>query len=192
MSATWKLDEGPTGEPLTADEAKAHLRGVTTDDDTLVAMRLTAARRQIEERTSRAFLEQSWLLQLDEFPCGEIRLPRPPLISVESIVYVDAGGELQELDAAEYVIDDVSEPARIVPAYGRTWPTARCQPGAVAISFTCGYGEASDVPEDLKAAICLALGDLNEHHEETVLGVSTATRRAIAALCAPYEVIYTP
>jgi hypothetical protein len=70
----------------------------------------------------------------------EIFLPFPPLVSVDSIKYVDdATGTQTTLAASEYSVDAVSEPARITPAYGKSWPATRNQAGAVEVTFTAGY-----------------------------------------------------
>jgi uncharacterized phiE125 gp8 family phage protein len=96
----------------------------------------------------------------------EIYMPFPPLQSVESIKYTDQDGVQQTLANTEYKIDTTSEPARIVPAYGKAWPTTRNEINAVEVAFTCGYGAAAAVPEGIKAWIKIRIGSLYENRAE--------------------------
>ena len=99
----------------------------------------------------------------------EIFLPMSPLVSVDSIKYIDIDGVQQTLANTEYLVDAVSEPARITPAYGKSWPSIRNQAAAVEVSFTCGYGSASAVPEGIKAWIKIRVGSLYEFREEVAI-----------------------
>jgi hypothetical protein len=69
----------------------------------------------------------------------EIILPRGPVITVDSIQYIDGTGTPQTLDPTLYFVDNMSEPCRILPAYGRGWPATQWVPNAVTIKFTAGY-----------------------------------------------------
>src|SRR5690242_9969899 len=93
-------------KPISLSEAKAHLRVDGNGEDTLIQLLLDAAIDAVEQDTHRALLEQTWELTLDEFPsCEPLRLPRPNLMSVESIHYVDVSGVTQLLDPDEYVVE---------------------------------------------------------------------------------------
>lgn len=98
----------------------------------------------------------------------EILLPQPPLISVDSVKYIDVDGNLQTLASTDYKVDTVTEPARLVPAYGKNWPATRNEINAVEVTFTCGYGAAAAVPEAIKAWIKLRLGAMYENRESDV------------------------
>lgn len=99
----------------------------------------------------------------------EIYLPNPPLITVDSITYVDSDGATQTLSPTLYAVDQ-SEPARLTPAYGQTWPATRNQASAVSIIYTCGYGAAgSAVPEGIRDWILMRVGSLYEFREEVAI-----------------------
>ena len=69
----------PALEPVTLDEAKAHLKVDTTDDDALIERLIAAARARAEWHTGRAFLTQSWILWLDCWPPLDVaEIPLPP------------------------------------------------------------------------------------------------------------------
>ena len=99
----------------------------------------------------------------------EIYLPLPPLQTVDSIKYIDQNGVQQTLDPTLYLVDKVSEPARITPAFGQTWPGTQNQASAVEIAFTCGYGLAAAVPQAIKNWILLRIGSLYEFREEVAI-----------------------
>lgn len=160
----------PSIEPVTLSEAKAHLRvdSDITAEDTLITNLIQAARETAEGRTWRAILQQTLLLTLDDWPEGDvIELPRPPLIKVNSVQYYDAGGVLQTMDEADYQVDAASEPGRVMPVYGGSWPSLREVPNAVQVEYEAGYGdEAGDVPQKLKQAILLTIGAWYAQREE--------------------------
>lgn len=180
----------PDEEPFDTTAAKLHLRETNTDQDALIGSLIVAARERAETFTRRAFIEQSWKLTLDSFPCGGgsildrfnsrslsdrcIRIPMPPLISVESVKYIDLGGVLQTMDPADYSVDIGSLPGKIDLGYGLPWPSARAEANAVRIEFTCGYGEATDVPALIKAAMKLDIGHLFENRESVLVGANAA------------------
>ena len=58
----------PAIEPVTLAEAKQHARIEFADDDALVSLLITAARRYCETAIRAAFITQTWTLMLDSFP----------------------------------------------------------------------------------------------------------------------------
>lgn len=181
-----------TAQPVSLTEAKAHLRVDSSDEDDLISALIEAATDWAQEYTRRAFVPASFRLGLDCFPAYGIRLPRNPVIRVDSITYLDEGGTERTLSTSEYLTDLDSEPARITPTYGNTWPTTRIQIGAVKVNFTAGYDDASpaqdSVPEGIKAAIKLVLTDLFEHRSAAL--VQTAERNpAVVSLLSRFRIL---
>lgn len=168
MRYALRLITAPSDEPVSLDEAKLHLRVDDAAEDNYVNGLLIAARTWCENYQNRAYLTQAWRLTLDAFPrCGQsvIRVPRAPLRSVTNIQYVDTDGVTQTWASSNYLVDTQSEPGRIALAYGASWPSTRCQVGAVTVNYSAGYGEAEDVPEQVKHAIKLVLGDWYNQRE---------------------------
>jgi uncharacterized phiE125 gp8 family phage protein len=148
----------PTVEPVSLAEAKRHANVVATDDDTLISALLQAAREQVESDASRALVTQTWRLKLHSFFADLIELPRPPLVSVSSIVYLDQDNVSQTLPAAYYRVDADRSPGVIWRDADYTWPTISDQPNAVTITYVAGYGAAAAVPARAKQAILLLVG----------------------------------
>lgn len=168
-----KLATGPAIEPVSLDEAKLHLRIDHSEEDTLIAGLIGAARRHIESAVlSRSLVTQTWELYLDRFPAKSIiKLPRPPLQSVESIKYTLEGGTEVTFDASNYIVDNVSEPGRIVLKRDASWPADVLEPvNGVKVTFVAGYGDnPEDVPDPIKQAMLLLIGDLYENREESIV-----------------------
>jgi hypothetical protein len=69
-----------------------------------------------------------------------LELGKPPIQSVVGVTYVDVNGETQTLDPSIYLVDLVSEPARIYLAPNQIWPPYTSQRNAICIQCVCGYG----------------------------------------------------
>lgn len=180
----------PAVELVSLDELKAHLRYDAADQDAYIASCRAAALAHLDGYAGvlgRAMVQQTWRLYLDRFPHGRIRLPLPPLRDVEAITYVDGDGVTQTLAALDYTFLD-GERAEIWPAYGKSWPSTRCQPRAVSIRFRCGWeppAEGAAWPSKLQpaiAAIKLMVGDLFENRESGVVGTVSAEIKSYATI----------
>jgi len=186
MSRT--LTTPPTAEPITLAEAKAHLRVDITDDDTLITALIVAAREYAEGVTRRPLVTQTWDLFLDQFS-DEIDLA-PNLQSVEHLKYIDGDGNKQTLDSGEYDLDIVRQPGQLLLGYGKGWPSIRSVRNAVEIRYVAGYGEAADVPQEIKQAMLMHIGHLYRHRESVVIGtISSEVPTATDSLLWPYRVL---
>lgn len=164
MTGTLSLVTPAGIQPVTVDDVKDWGR-IGDDEDALLDGIIRAATAHVEEITGRALLTQTWDFFLDCFPT-QIDLPRPRLQTVTSIKYYDTDGVLQTLAATEYTADNKAEPARIVEAYGKSWPSIRDIPNAVEVRYVAGYGASpEDVPEALKQAIKVLAVTMYEHRE---------------------------
>lgn len=121
---------------------------------------------------------------------NEIELPVPKLIRVNTVEYVDTGGNTQLLPDTEYIAGSASEPARIAPAYSKWWPPTRAQIEAVKVTYQCGYGAAAAVPETIKRWMMLRIGAMFEHREEIVVDkrISQVNLPFVDQMLTPYRV----
>lgn len=209
-----KLKTGPSLEPVSSTEAKLFLKVDDATDDTLIAALITAARKQAEEYTGRAFITQTWELFIDgvgvalppelmdayeemfrtEYVPPSLRaieLPRPPIISITSIKYYDVDDAEHTWASTNYRLDNYSEPGRVILAAAGEWPTdLRAQQG-ILVTYAAGYGAgATDVPEDIRTAIKRILAGLYENRQDEVIGAVAGQLDLTAkALLDPYRVV---
>lgn len=185
----------PAVEPVSTSEMKSHSRIDISTDDTLLGTYIKAATQRFEIESRRALITQTWVLRLDRFPTSgsePILLPRPPVQSVTSVAYIDGDGDSQTWDSSKYVLDSTSEPGRIYPAYGESWPSTRDIENAVTITYVAGYGDAStDVPQDIIQAIEMLAAHWYEHRESVSMGtIVTNVPQSWDFLVAPHRVFY--
>jgi hypothetical protein len=165
MPLSYREISAPAAEPITLALAKQHLRVDFSEDDAYITALITAARQQVEKLMNRAIFNRKMLLTLDYFPWPgwdsttgstahdyfmrwyyrglTICLPKPATVSVESITYITNDGVTVETIAAEnYIVDVTSEPARIAPRPGYTWPYQQNYiPGQISVNYTAGTYE---------------------------------------------------
>jgi uncharacterized phiE125 gp8 family phage protein len=134
----------PYAEPVTVNEAKAHVKADmdVTEEDSLIAVQISAARDYIETATGacrsrqRVMIATTFDLKLDFFAGGSIHLPRVPLVSLVSITYVDVAGLTQTLASTVYTVDYAN--AKIDLAYSQYWPSTLSIHNAVTVRFIAG------------------------------------------------------
>lgn len=203
----------PGTEPLALADVKNYLRvdSDLTQDDTLIALLIGAARRYAEHYTGRSFISQGWKLTMDSFPGYGITgapwgvtyshprqavlLEKGPVISVDSIVYTGMDGSTVTVTtpaAPDYAIDLTGAMPRITPGFGKVWPIPLPQIGAVAINYTAGYGAtAASVPEGIRQWMLMRVSSLYENREEVaILGRGKVEALPfVDSLLDPYKVV---
>lgn len=198
MSWAIKTTVSSTDEPISLAEAKAHLRlGTATNEDNYVESLIGPAARWVEGKTNRALMRQTFRLTLDAFPTGNvIELPRSPLIAGSTHVSLDyrpsTGASTDPAvvwPSSNFIVDDQSEPGRLVKKRGVSWPTGSLEAAnGVGITFQAGYGHTTDIPADLLAAVRLRVGKAFFHRE----GGGDELDRSALDLCAAHVVPFVP
>lgn len=207
----------PAVEPISLAEAKDHLNVTVTDDDARIQNYTRAARANLERRYDVAFITQSLVLGRDYFPAvfgmgwgwspgwwlgntwmaqydtqelryGYLSL-RPPVQSITSVTYLDQTGAITTWASSNYVLDADSRPGRLSLALGKTFPTTAPLLGAVKVEFIAGYTDPTQVPDDMKSALKLLLGEYYQNRENVVIDtriVALAIPDGVDALMAPF------
>jgi len=146
------LVTAPTDLVVSLAEVKAQARRTHDSEDMLITDYIREAMAACEGFTRRAFLPQTWKAVLPEFPDGLIRLVRPPLISITSVVYTATDGTQTTMSASDYSVDTNSLFGSVRPKYGTVWPAVQSDtPDAVVITYVCGWTTTS-VAYQAKAA----------------------------------------
>lgn len=170
MPRTVTITTAPTVEPITLLEAKEFMRVDNDDENPLIESLISVAREKIESDTKRAIAAQTLRYNLDSFPWDSrvISIPRPPLVAVSSITYIDEDGVTQTWAASNYVVDSSSEPGRVQLAENSEWPeTQSGRINAVAINYTAGW---SSPPERVKMLAKLWVSHFFENREPVNIG----------------------
>jgi len=178
----------PSAEPWSLAEVKAHLRVDHNDQDALITGYLETARTAAEDRTGRTLCTTSWRLTVDAFSPA-LRLPNPRALAVASVKYLDEAGVERTLSPTDYLLDDVSEPGYVVPAYGKAWPATLDRINAVVVDYTAGYGAAAAaIPMPIRSWVLLAVSELYRHGGLT--GDTKAIPHDFAASLLDYYIVY--
>ncbi len=149
------ITAGPSGELLSVDEAKRHLRLYSSDLDDEIASLVRAARDYCERYTARTLrntvtrtltLAKWWPSHCVYEPYrtrtdhDSLRLPWPPLIAVSSIAYYDTDNASQTLNSSNYATEIGADGAgRIIWSSTATIPAVYDRPDAITVTFTTGY-----------------------------------------------------
>ena len=156
----------PSETPVTLTEAKAHLRVDHSDEDTYISSLIDAAAAMIDGSGSlgRAMVTQTWAQWVAPAP-GVVRVPMGPFIALTDVSYYDTDSVLQAATLSDFEVRLDGDFVTVQPKTGKAWPTTDPRKDAIRITFTAGFGAASDVPSGLKHAILLLVGLWYEHRE---------------------------
>ena len=165
---------------FTTAEAKDFLKVYTTADDTLIDNLIKAATESCQIYTNQYFLNTVVEQYSDKW--SEVyTLYKSPVSAITHIKYYDTNDSEETLDDSNYILDDVSKPARIGLAVDATLPSLSDRINAVHVKYTVGYGTAStDVPDGIKQAVLLTLGNWYENRQTVITG-RTATELPLSS-----------
>jgi uncharacterized phiE125 gp8 family phage protein len=184
------LNSGPSVEPVSLAEAKAHCRIDGTAEDTLVASLLLAARMHIERSLNVALIEQSWSLFLDCWPDRpSLALPLAPVMSVDAVRLYSPDDSSVIADPDLFLLDGAGQRPRLSRREAGPWPLPGRGVNGIEIAFTAGYGAAADdVPMPVRLAIKLLVAHWYETREPVLVGEQAhAVPLSVASLISPYR-----
>lgn len=184
MRAGLALVTAATDEPIGLDEAKRHLRVEVPDDDDYIELLVAAARDYIEATANVCFMEQEFDQVHDAFPyyTEPYELLRWPVTSITSIKYLDQGNNVQTMPANQYILNGVTRPPRVAPAFAQYWPMLALQSLAnVTIRYKAGVLKTASVADDrkkipprMRQALYMLLGHWFENRADVEVGTITS------------------
>ncbi len=166
---TYQVTTAATTYPVSLTEAKSHLKVDTNADDTYIESIIKAATQLSEEYTNRFFIDTVVTQYASDFKEIET-LFKSKVSAVTHVKYYDSNNTLQTLSATVYDEQLNYEPAQIQLADGQSYPAFTKRNDAVEVKYTVGYGAASDVPEIIKQAILLTIGNFYANRESVIVG----------------------
>ena len=156
--------------PVSLTEAKSHLKVDTTADDTYITSIIKAATQLSEEYTNRFFIDT----EIEQYASSFVELKtlfKSKVSAITNVKYYDNNNTLQVLSATVYDTQLNYEPSQIQLAENQSFPSITKRNDAVRAKYTVGYGSsASDVPEIIKQAILLTIGNFYQNRNSVVIG----------------------
>ena len=180
----------PAAEPVALADVMLHARIDATADESLITNLITGARQWVEQYTARALINQTWQMWIDMWPLVEekwwdgvrqgpitgldrvsyISLPRPPLVSVSSVLKFDNSDNATTWPTSNYYVDTARQPGRLALRMGAVWPMPTRLTNGIMIEYVAGYGsDGTTVPEPIKTAIRQLVAHWYEHRGEATL-----------------------
>jgi len=174
--------------PVSLIEAKLHLKVDITTDDALITNLIVAATQVSEEYTNRFFID-TVVNQTSTSFNGLNELFKSKVRSVTHVKYYDSDNAQQTWANTNYVVNNEFEPCQINLVVDGTLPSIAQRVDAVECRYTVGYGAASDVPDVIKQAILLTLGNWYANRQSVVIGrISTELPQSAKWLLDTYKV----
>jgi len=168
-------------EPISVEEAGEHLRAANDGasppvyvEAALIARCIKSARQACEAQLEMSLINKRLEVSSDTFfargRCDSyIELLNGPVISVESVNYLDPEGVDQLLDPAKYRISRFFSPPVLQPAYGTSWPMLRRDTDCVRVKYNVGYPSGDSppiqIPEPIRTAMFLLIGHFYDNRE---------------------------
>ena len=156
----------PSEAPVTLADAKAHLRVDHSDEDAYISSLIDAAVAMVDGNGSlgRAMVTQTWAKWVSQAP-GVVRIGMGPFIALTDVSYYDTDSVLQAATVTDFEVRLDDDFVTVRPKDNKVWPAATTREDAIRITFTAGFGAASDVPSGLKHALLLLVGLWYENRE---------------------------
>lgn len=162
---------------VTLDQAKLHCRCQSNLENDSFIKWIAAAEEYCQAYTGRALLTSTWRWTGSEFPRrGGLDLLISPIQSITLVTYVDAAGDEQTLDAADYQIEAQLIAPKLWPGVDSPWPVTQCRNiAAVKVNLIAGYTAKELVPAQFTQAMLLIIGQWYKQREEIVVGTIVNT-----------------
>ena len=192
---SYQITVQPATEPITLEEAKEHLRVDFSEEDDYINTLIKTARKYCESYTNKYFITQTWRQNLDFFP-RVIDLKVNPVISLTSLKYYDTTETQQTItdDSDNFQKDFLDDVGSIHEGLVNAFPSVGNTINPIEIITVCGYGDASDVPNDIKHAMKILISHLYENREgvNVVVGglaMQINLPNSVKHLLSPYRIL---
>ena len=189
MAKSFAVDIAASTAILTTAEAKTHLKVDTSADDTYIDNLVSAATESAQIFTNRYFINTT-ITQHGDTWSDISTLFKSKVSSITHIKYFDSDNSEQTLATSVWLSDINHQPARIGLKPNQSFPSLADRINAVNCKYVVGYGSAaSDVPQGIKEAVLLIVGNWYENRQEVVVGrIATELPKSAQYLLEQYKI----
>ena len=189
MAKSFAVDIAASTAILTTAEAKTHLKVDTDADNDYIDNLVSAATESAQIFTNRYFINTT-ITQHGDTWSDISTLFKSKVSSITHIKYFDSDNSEQTLATSVWLSDINHQPARIGLKPNQSFPSLADRINAVNCKYVVGYGSAaSDVPEGIREAVLLIVGNLYENRQEVVVGrIATELPKSAQYLLEQYKI----
>lgn len=191
------LETAPVIDAITVDEIKAYLEIDHAERDGLIEDMIGAVSDYLDGPSGilgRVICAQTWTLELERWPVGDLALPIEPISSV-SIGYMDVDGNAQTLANSTYQligeggIGQVSARPELIWEAGAELPALHADTMfPITVSMTGGAATAGNVPRGLRTAMIMLAGHWVDNRPVVTAETMAELPLTISTLLARYRV----
>lgn len=170
-----KKTKPATRLPVTLEQGKSQLGYV--DDDQRVQSLIEAATDQAETMADRTIADSvTWQWSVPYFQ-RVVQFPYAPLLSVESVTYIDADSTTQTINPSNYSISVSTElPGRLEFSSDYVAPSTNDSLLPITFTFQAGYGDVELIPGKLTQLVLLLMSVFDDRDDPKY--VESAMQRA--------------
>lgn len=176
--AGYSVETAESTYPITLAEAKADLNILHTDDDTYITSLIIQVSESFERHTWTSLISRTYTAKFKRFPYwqGEVmKLRFPPLISVQSITYLETDGTPIVWNASNYEVVIDRDVGYIRLAFEKDYPVdVRDHQDSITVEFTAGYADADAVPNAIKKTLLMWVTHWYTLREPIIAGTTVA------------------
>lgn len=164
-------------EPISMDDARAHLRVDGGADASLIQGNIVAAREWAEDYTGLILTRREITESIDRLS-AQTRLRAWPVVADEPVALTFRGRDGEEQVISGATVRASTRPATLYPAPGAQWPAPSGIVGAIEAMFTAGFGDPADIPATVRQAMLVMLTAFYDGREGEGFDVAeTAAKR---------------
>lgn len=186
-----KRTAAPAVSVLPRELVKVYLRVTSDAENSLIDLLIAGALATLEGASGRglALMRQTWRMSGEAFPRDGIVVPLWPVLSIDSVTYVDPAGVTRTLEPSAYQADVDANPVRILPVVGGAFPAVRGDQGGVKVTFKAGFGEDVEaIPADLRRYLLVLIGHCYKNRETDVTAAADALPDGVRSVVDRYAV----
>ena len=186
----------PPAEIVSIEEARRHLLDLPAEDEAYVTGLIAAATTWLDGPSGwlgRCLGVQKIEVSGSDPECCA-RLPYGNVLEIDGISYLDEAEVSQEIDPSLYLLCA----SGVWWRPGFSFPIVASVPDPIKIRYWAGYGERSSndatqwvstVPQAIKVAILMLVGQWYQQRQSVVIGATVETLPfAVDALLSPFQV----